>query len=100
MLTFKRYLESKNISSEFITGWDETAYGLKNWGVHPNKKTPQQWAAEMIEKITQMGKIDDRLKGSISALKKFLKDGHIEYLGTSLDSHDSDENRPSPFSSN
>lgn len=97
MKSFQDFLNNQ----EYRTGWDETAYGLLNWGSgRPDKKTPRQWAAEMIKKIEIMSK-QPRLQGALDAMKTFLKNGEIDYLGTSgFDIHTNDENRPSPFSAN
>jgi hypothetical protein len=99
-MSFKAWLEAKNIRDieEYNKGWDETAYGLKNWT--KKDEAPEEWARRLIAKIEKLP-LDPRLAGSLAALKKFLQDGSIEYIGTSTGYYDDPgSKRPSPFSSN
>jgi len=98
MITWKQFIEGQSWDgiTRYYQGWDEIVHGLKNWGSGA-KKTPQQWAREMIDKLDQMGITDEHRRGAYLALKKFLSSGRVEYIGSS---YLSDNPHRSPFSAN
>ncbi len=83
-MNFKAWLEGafdELIDMQYFNnGWDDTVYGLKNW-TNP-KETPQEWAERVLKTLEELPEKEAYHKGAISAMKKFLADGNIEYRQT------------------
>ena len=100
MKTFQQFIESKmnpNDMNQYAHGWDDTVYALKDWGLkNPPKETPQEYCQRNIMKLKQISDNHPYTKGALEAMESFLKNGKIDYIGTSYTGN-TDQ---SPFSIN
>jgi len=86
--------------NQYVNGYDGAVHALKNW-TDPHI-TLKEWATQLLEKLESVSNKDLYQQGAIDALKKYLKDGEIDFIGTlrlNADRQDNEE-RQSPFSKN